>query len=85
MNIHFKTTEILYIISCVLFVANNATQAWIFFGLGILASLIRFSLEQSERLEKEKKTKELEEGIKNFVTAAQTGLVMPKKNTSSLH
>jgi hypothetical protein len=85
MNITFKTAELFYILSCYLFTTNNTGIASLFFSLGIIASITRFSLEQNEKLENEKRKKEFNNDLEKHVNTINTCSLAMKNNISSTH
>ncbi len=67
MHIRFELTEILFVLSCVMFVTGISNIGWTFFALAILSGIVRFGMNQAEKLESNKQKEKLEEDLKSLL------------------
>lgn len=71
MRVQFELTEILFIISSIMFVNSLSTIGWTFFSIAIISGLFRFGIRQAEKIEENKKREKLDSDLRSLLAAQQ--------------
>lgn len=67
MKIRIELTEVLFILSCVMFLSGAGAIGWTFFGLASVVGICRFGITQAEKIEEAKQKVKLEQEIKSLI------------------
>ena len=67
MKIRIELTEVLFILSCVMFLNGAAAIGWTFFGLANVVGICKFGITQAEKIEEVKQKAKLEQEIKSLI------------------
>ena len=67
MKVRLELTEILFIISSVMFLNSFSGIGWLFFSLGLVSGLCRFGIRQAEKIEDNKKREKLDSDLRSLL------------------